>query len=460
MAATTKPVRPPSRRKSAWLWALPSVGLVMLVIMSVIASTSTPLRSLALSLGAPDPPTPAATPATRQRGRTLDGHYLFSPEEIRDYYGITPLIQHGNDGRGQTIVVIVSFGHPNLLGDLATFSQTYHLPPADIRVLAPLGEVQFDPSNAQMAGWSRETEEDVETIHAVAPGAKIVVLTSPVSQNQGTIGLGQLLQLERYALDNHLGTVFSMSWGTSESSLDTPDGRAQIAQWDSFFRTATREGITFLASSGDHGATDYADDTMHAFARTPTTNFPASDPYVTGVGGTKLAPSGVETAWERSGGGISRFFSLPPYQARLAPGTLSLLGGHRGVPDVSANGERDNGLGILVNSGWKADYGTSASTPLWAGLIAIANQMRGKPLGELNTLLYQVAASPAYATDLRDMTIGNNSWQDVGFVVTGYSAGTGWDAISGLGTPRADRLLPDLIDAANQRDNASPHGGF
>src|SRR6185437_9168091 len=109
-------------------------------------------------------------------------------------------------------------------------------------------------------GWAGETELDVEIIHAVAPDAKIIVLTSPVAETEGTVGLPQFRQLVQYVLDHHLGSIVSMSWGASEPSLSDAAGRAEIAQWDTLFKqSTTQQGITYLASSGDLGASDYLD---------------------------------------------------------------------------------------------------------------------------------------------------------------------------------------------------------
>ncbi|HEX6121874.1 MAG TPA: S53 family peptidase [Ktedonobacterales bacterium] len=443
-------------RRMRW-WLLPLimtllVGSTAVGLLSGVATADHFGREAAALTAATAAASPAAsaTPGPPGRGaplpppgQTLAGKYLMTPDELRAAYNVTPLLEMGLSGAGQTVVVIVSFGSPTLQQDVATFCQRYGLPPAQLSVLAPLGTTAFDENDPSMAAWARETEEDVEVIHAIAPGAKIVVLTSPVDETQGTHGLPQFRQLEQYAVEHHLGSVISQSWGASEATLNDPAGRAEVEQWDVFFqRATTQQGITFLAASGDHGATDWGDAAMSRFSAAPTTTFPASNPWVTAVGGTTLTrgPSAFqETAWSGSGGGYSNLFLAPSYQqAKPFAG--------RGVPDIAAAADRATGLGIYVRGEWRVAVGTSASTPFWAALTAIANQMAGRPLGFLNPALYALAQEKRNAGDFYDITSGNNSYSGHGVSVAGYPAGRGWDAVTGLGTPNAARLLPDLIE--------------
>ena len=151
--------------------------------------------------------------------------------------------RRGDNGTGQTIVIIDSFGSPTLASDLATFDADYGLPaPPSLSVLAPLGSLPFDPTNDDMVGWAVETTLDVEWAHAMAPGASIVVLTSPVSETQGVQGMPQFLALEQYALDHHLGQIISQSWGTTENTLFTP--RASRCSTGSRTCTRTPRSVT------------------------------------------------------------------------------------------------------------------------------------------------------------------------------------------------------------------------
>jgi subtilase family serine protease len=383
----------------------------------------------------------------------------YTPQQMREAYGVTPLIAQGHDGTGQTVVVIESFGSPTLQQDMNTFCTRYGLPPITLQILAPLGSVPFDPKNSEMTGWVGESTLDVELIHAIAPGAKIVVLTSPVDETEGTVGLPQFLQLEQYAVSHHLGNIISQSFGASEYTLTDSAGRQQVQQWDRFYHQATtQDGITFFASSGDSGATDaaniFSDPAQEQYVDAPTSSFPNDDPWVTSVGGTtiNLQNDGADqpVAWNSnggaSGGGFSAFFSEPAFQQGLPASMQSELNHRRGLPDVAADADPSTGMGAYNSQDkWFITGGTSASAPVWAALAAIADQMAGHPLGFLNPALYQIAASSKYAQDFRDVTAGNNSFAAGGVSVQGYAAAPGWDPVTGMGEPIAYQLLPDLI---------------
>jgi subtilase family serine protease len=398
-------------------------------------------------------------PQTRHDAGSSDsqGTYL-SPKQLWTLYGIEPLLKQCYTGKGQTVVVIDSFGSPTLQADIDQFSDYYGLPRVKLQILAPLGTKQFDPTDQQMLGWAGETTEDVQIIHAIAPDANIVVLTSPVDETEGVAGLPEFLQLEQYAVSHHLGNIVSQSWAASEVSLADTAGKQEIAQWDTFFHTATtQQGMTFFAGSGDNGATDYIDPGATQLSPTATTSFPTSDPWVTSVGGTTIQQNGSqlsEIGWSASGGGFSRFYTEPTFQQGLPTTDQQLLNHRRGVPDVSSSADPAIGLGCFASFSFFAPSefvgnGTSAGSPLWAGLTAIANQMAGHPLGYLNLALYKVAGGSNYTRDFHDITVGNNSTNDKGVSVAGYDAVQGWDPMTGLGTPNAQYLLPDLIAAVN-----------
>jgi subtilase family serine protease len=376
---------------------------------------------------------------------------------MRIAYGIAPLIQQGETGQGQTIVDLVSFGSPTLQQDLTVFDQQFGLPAITLQQISPIHEPVSDPRHDR-PGWGDETTLDVEIMHALAPGAKIVVLTSPVAETEGTIGLPEFRQLLQYTIDHKLGTIVSNSWGASEMTLKDAAGQAEIQKWDTLFKQATtQDGITLLSSSGDHGATDFLDLQGTKLSPTPTTSFPSDDPWVTSVGGTslkRLAQTFRETAWSSSGGGFSAFFSEPSYQQSLPESVQNLLQHRRGVPDVAGDADPATGLAMYENGSWSTAGGTSASAPLWAALVAIADQMAGHPLGFLNPALYTIASSTRYLHDFHEITIGNNSVNTQGVQVKGYNAVPGWDPITGWGTPNAERLLPDLIATTG----ASTHG--
>jgi len=388
-------------------------------------------------------------------GYPTAGVDCYTPYQFRVAYGVEALMQKGFTGKGQTIVDIVSFGSPTLQQDMDAFDQQFGLPPIKIQIMNPLGSKPFDPSNKDMTGWAGETTIDVQIIHAIAPDAGIVVLTSPVSETEGTVGLPQFRQLEQYALDHHLGSIVSQSWGASEVTLRDAAGQQEIHKWDTFFQKATTQhGTTFLSSSGDNGATDYIDLQATKLSPTATTSFPADEPWVTSVGGTSMIRNGTtiqEKVWNSngggSGGGFSDFFTAPAFQKALPASVQSLLKNRRGVPDVAGDADPLTGMAFYQDGTWALTGGTSASAPLWAGLIAIANQMAGHPLGFINPGLYKLSQSSNYTQDFHDITNGNNSVNYKGVTVPGYSAVPGWDPTTGLGTPNAEKLLPDLIAA-------------
>jgi subtilase family serine protease len=372
-----------------------------------------------------------------------------TPHSLRVAYGVESLIEHGFTGKGQTVVDIVSFGSPTLQQDVGVFDRQFGLPPIKIQVISPLNEPQADP-NGDKSGWGDETTLDVEVIHALAPDAGIVVLTSPVAETEGTFGLPEFRQLVQYTIDHHLGNIISNSWGASEATLKDHAGQQEIQKWNALVQKATtQEGITFFASTGDGGATDYIDQQAKQLSPTPTIGFMADNPWVTGVGGTSLQ-QGKEIAWNSSEGGFSRFYPTPAYQQTLPASVQGLFQNRRGVPDVSADADPNTAMANYDHGSWTQIGGTSASAPVWAALGAIADEMAGHPLGFINPGLYKVAASSQYAQAFHDITVGNNNVDNGTVKVKGYSAMPGWDPVTGLGSPNAEVLLPALISALKQ----------
>lgn len=374
-----------------------------------------------------------------------------TPYALRTAYDVETLTQQGDTGKGQTVIDIVSYGSPTLQQDMNVFDQQFHLPPITIQVLSPLGTVPFNPAGKDMSGWAGETTLDVEIIHAIAPDAKIIVMTSPVDETEGTIGLPQFMELEQYAVKNHLGSIFTQSYVASEATLADSMSRQFVQKYANFYQQiTTQDGFTVLSGSGDNGATDWDDLAATQLATTPTVNFPADVPWVTAVGGTSLlsTANGVsETAWSGSGGGASKFFAEPAFQQGLPTSLQHTLAGQRGIPDVSADADPNTGMAFYFNGQWTLTGGTSAATPTWAALIAIADQMAGHPLGNINPGLYKIGLSPNAQRDFRDITSGSNAVNTNSVHVQGFQAASGWDAVTGWGAPLASNLIPDLIAA-------------
>lgn len=374
--------------------------------------------------------------------RGVNGKICYGPPQMRRAYAVDPLLQRGITGRGRSIAIVVSFGSPTLRSDLRAFDRAFSLPDPQLDIRAPLGT-----SRASSAGWRGETTLDVEWAHAMAPDARIVVLTSPVDETEGTRGLPQFLALERYALQHHLADVISQSWAATEDTLLDPRGRALVAQFHAFYRDATRAGVTIVGASGDSGTAGLDLSLKHLYPYR-VVQYPASDPLVLSVGGTRLAAGAAarsETAWPGSGGGASKIFGEPVYQRDLPLAAQGLLHGMRGLPDVALNAARESPVVIYEDGRWRGAGGTSAGAPQWAGLVALADSLAGRDLGDIHTALYRLARSPRYAADMYDITEG--SIKDPPGLSGGepaLHAGPGWDPATGLGSPHAASLLPDL----------------
>jgi subtilase family serine protease len=406
-----------------------------------------------------------------------ENHYqlaCYQPGQLQTAYGLRPLYQGGVTGRGTTIAIVDPFGSPTIARDLAVFDRTFSIPaPPSLRVIAPAGRIPaFDPANSDMVGWAGETTLDVEYAHAVAPQANILLVETPVSETEGVQGFPQIVQAENYVINHHLADVISQSFGATEQTF--PNG-ATLESLRSSFKNAAAQHVTVVAASGDSGAADVGLDGSTYYLH-PVTSWPPSDPLVTAVGGTQLHLNAAgqrtasDTVWNDTydravneylfgdagpnplagGGGKSIFFSRPNYQQ----GVANVVGNQRGVPDISMSAAC-NGAVDTYNSfpgqpaGWYPTCGTSEATPEFAGVVALADQVAGHPLGLINPMLYQLAAG--HARGIVDVTSGDNtvSFRQGGRVSTvgGFSARPGYDLASGLGTIDAQYFVPELAAA-------------
>ncbi|MFX3616814.1 MAG: S8 family serine peptidase [Sporolactobacillus sp.] len=329
---------------------------------------------------------------------------VLTPSQIKSAYGINLL---SATGAGQTIAIVDAYGSPTIKADLTTFDQQYGLPSPTLTIAQPQGKPKTD------GGWALETSLDVEWAHALAPSAKILLVEAKTASN------ANLLSSIDYAT-SHGANVVSNSWGGSEFSTEKSD--------DSHFTT---NGITYLASSGDDGQ---------------GSSWPAASPDVVAVGGTtlKLNADGSyasESAWSGSGGAKSSYESAPVFQSTWK----SVIGTKRGIPDVAFDADPNSGVAVYTStpdegqSGWFQVGGTSFSAPAWAALIALADQNRLSPLSSSQTLsaLYSTAGtsgSTSYSKNFHDISSGSN----------GYSAKSGYDLVTGIGSPQANSLVSAL----------------
>jgi subtilase family serine protease len=371
----------------------------------------------------------------------------YGPNQIRNAYAIQPLLDKGLNGQGRTIVIIDAFQSPTIVHDLHLFDSVFGLHNPTLNIIAPYGLTPFNPNDPNQVGWSAEITLDVEWSHAVAPDATIDLVLALSNQDQ------DLFNVTKYAIDHNLGDVLSQSFGEAETCAD-PN---LLAQEHALYEEAKQKGITVFASSGDQGAAQLTCDGSTYFLSAST---PASDPLVTSVGATYLNANPQtgkyqgEAAWNdsfgASGGGFSTIYARPGYQG----GFFSNKG--RGVPDVAYNGDVNGGvLGAWSESGQGKNLffifgGTSAGSPQWAALTAIADQAAHGRLGFINPKLYSIARNPSlYAACFHDITVGDNTFTGAGsngqqVTIQGYNTHTGWDAVTGLGTPIANVLVKVL----------------
>ena len=428
------------------------------------------------------------------------GRRCFTATTMETSYNLPPLYLAGHEGQGVTIAIIDSFGNPNMASDLANFDTQMGLPHmcgepgqacgAGIPTFQHVywngqTQVKAPPPGSNGTGqqdrnaWTLETSLDVEWAHAIAPEANILNVTTNPAETLGVQGFPAMMDAEQFIVDNHQATVISQSFAAAEESFGSTQSLLNLRH---AFISAAANGVTMLASAGDGGSANTLKTPVKKPVTLPfpTVEWPASDPLVTAVGGTNLCtnpftgtgvdstdppapcqtnPGVREVAWVGSGGGFSHVFAKPAYQDTLPTGSTP-IGAMRGVPDVAYQAASHTGVlvydtapgstglicpsGNPCSAGWYVVGGTSSSSPQWAGLVSIADQIAGHGLGQINPTLYKLASSPAdYAMDFYDVTTGNNQADPA---IPGYNATTGWDPVTGLGTPNAANLVPALAN--------------
>jgi subtilase family serine protease len=412
--------------------------------------------------------------------------------ELRNAYNLNPLYSAGYTGKGQTIVIVNAYGSPTIFEDLLGFIQLQNAYGANLpwatmtevknhlHIYYPLGKPVYDSTNLEQIAWSTETTLDVDMAHAIAPQAEIALVIAPNSNNR-PLDFAVL-----YAITQHLGNTISLSWGEPEQFLTGPEASRQVKVENLIYAYAAFRGITVFASAGNEGATSGT--TINS------AQFPASDPYVSAVGGTNLFMTcndgfkegtnaydgknhvGIKYSYEiagndfqamtadgmptpfdfvTTGGAMSSLFALPSWQKEI---TLTNTEGTTFTPtgrctsDVSFNSGVYGGLGLIPYSAVSPGSpqllvigGTSAGSPFWAALISIANQHAGHAIGFINQKLYTLDDSLYKKGAFHDITIGDNAYP-TGSGFLGYKATKGWDAPTGLGSPDAAVLVKLMKD--------------
>ena len=408
----------------------------------------------------------ATAPTARPAGAATDclgSLSCYTPRQLRAAYGIQPLLDRGIDGRGVTVVLpeqaetgpAAPWAVTDIRQDVADFDSRFGLPSARIQV------IRTTLAGSSASPWlaSVEEVEDTELVHAVAPDATIrELLVDPANVSTPAKFAATWATAVRIAARN--GEVISQSGIGQDFNLGEDSWTsAEMATMNSALEYAAARHVTVVVASGDEGVIGNGSSTPARQVILPT-----SDPLVLAVGGTSLTANPVtgayisETAWNTpglpsqpgaSGGGFSHLFARPAYQDGV-PG----IGATRGVPDVAADAESGTGMALAFSRGGGQGYllvgagGTSASAPFWAGLIALADQEAGHPLGFVNPAIYRIARGPLYHQAFHDITTGNNTVvltsTSPPVTITGYPAGPGWDPVTGWGTPDAEVLIPLL----------------
>jgi len=384
------------------------------------------------------------------------GIHCYSPLQYRTAYNLNPLYKKGITGKGRTIVIVDSFGSPTIQHDLEAFDAQFGLPNTTVQVVKAGDVPPFDPTNADHVGWAQETTLDVEYAHAVAPDAKIVLVETPVAETEGVTGLPEMMNAEKALIDKGIGDVISQSFGATENTFPGFDKGdfSSIQNLRYAYADAALHGVTVLAASGDAGATDYQANGEDLYTY-PVNSWPSSDPLVTSIGGTQLhlddkgnrvKPDSVYNDYGSGGGGQSHVFTRPAFQN----GVKKVVGARRGTPDVSMAAAVNGGAWIYSSYdptavGWDVTGGTSEATPLFAGIVALADQVAGHRVGNIQQALYGLYAHHAGRNGVVDVNDGtDNSYQGV----TGYKAVNGYDLATGVGTVDALRFVPALAKAS------------
>jgi subtilase family serine protease len=368
----------------------------------------------------------------------------YSPGQYQVAYGVAPLLRRGITGRGETVVMpeLANVPGPNFTDirkDLAAFDRKFGLPAAKLMVTTTLAGA----SAPYVAGT--EEVEDTEIVHAIAPGAALDVVLVPANATTSAANFTAALTGVIHVAITQNAAVVSVS-GSKGEHLFTP---AQVASIHAALQRAAHRHLTVVASSGDTGVLSDNGPPVQV-------SLPASDPLVLGAGGTALDAStrtGAyhgEMAWnadtEASAGGYSTLFRRPSYQDGVPR-----IGRMRGVPDVAADADASTAMALTFTGGvLYPAQGTSAAAPLWAAVTALADQDAGHHLGFVNPAIYAIARSPAYHRAFHDVTTGDNSVFWPTRLFTGYTAGPGWDPVTGWGSPNAQILVPLLAHAARQ----------
>ena len=458
-----------SRRMRGSFAAVTALAALAVLAIATSSSASGSLLTLPAVQGPSISSLNGATAVSKGCLFASQGLSCYGPYELGKAYNFPSNL----NGRGQTIIIVDAYGSPTIQSDLASFDTYFSVPPPpSFKIINARGTGAA--GSGDTLDWGVETSLDVEYAHAMAPGANIVLDVAATDNNDDL----NAAELQVFPLYPH--AIISQSFGDWETD-PTAGNSFQVEH--RIFQLATALGDTILASSGDAGATwtQYTGTTSPAVA-----SYPASDPLVTGVGGTQGLPYpgglyqnggyGGEQVWNEpasdlgidaaSGGAPSILFSSPSYQQGVT-GYRS-----RTVPDVSYNAAVNGGVEVFASPNIYLVGGTSCGSPQWAAIFALVDQARAQagrgPIGFANPALYQLAQQSSgghhgfsanfhdNSADFHDITVGNNALDSP----VGFSAGPGYDLATGLGTPNVGNLVRDLTTASSGGNPAFDWSGF
>jgi subtilase family serine protease len=401
-------------------------------------------------------------PLTTSGCQAAYGVDCYSATQLQSSYDVGPLLRRGIDGRGTTIVELIPYGSPTLQHDLDVYDHQFGLPDTTLKFVR-FGQLPaYDPTNFLQVESAAGITWQVELAHAVAPGAKIVIAETDVADPTAPdAGIPENLKAEQQLVDAGVGDIFQLMFSTAEETLPGVD-TGDLSALNSMRRAltdATAHHVTTDSPAGDFGVTEF-DATGNLYTR-PAVLWPASDPLVTAVGGdevflnnaghTVAPPIGWNNLGGAGSGGRSELFTAPSYQA----GVSATVGNHRGIPDISGSGSVDGGSWIYTSfdtsaltgttrDGWNIFDGTGGATSEFSAIMAMADQLAGHRLGQVDPALYQLGRDSQHGdrdTGIVDITRGDNSLNGV----TGYRAGRGYDLDTGWGTLDAARFVPSLV---------------
>ena len=432
-------------------------------LAALLATACSPAQTGVASSGGP-----ARQPAAPPPSSTADCNSVttcYTPQQLQVAYGIKPLLDRGINGRGETVVLpelAESRLNPpevtDMRQDMAAFDRLFHLPAARMRVVTTLAGAR--------SPWLAFGEEvlDVEMVHALAPGATLVILLLPSTSLDNTKNAVSAA-VASLRLGSTEGGVMSIS-AAGQIGGEHCVSRAQASSVNAALQAAASRHVTVVAASGDIGAVAEPCDVYAALTGTGTftpvkeVNLLASDPLVLGAGGTSLTASHTtgawhgETAWglpygdpgsafQASGGGFSRLFPRPGYQDGV-PG----IGATRGVPDVSADASGHTGMAIVLSNGG-TDHDPQQrryqrQRPDLGRADRPGRPVRRAPPGSRQPGHLPDRPQPPLPPGLPRRHQGNNTVQFPPTTITGYQAAPGWDPVTGWGSPDAQVLIPLL----------------